>query len=170
MQSQNRTRRSNHQETFSASLYPHGTSELSRALCASAAATFLAASLNVVIRVMEVDALSIRVLVWDRRVLIARRSKTLTKRPDVVNFISEVVYARNAYIRPPAFLRVNSGLSQGNVGVICSDMNPAKATRIWAIKSCSELRKRCPQKPDCGIDVTHEQVSVFKPNSHWLIP
>src|SRR5713226_9346174 len=47
-------------------------------------------------------------------------------------------------------------------------MHPAKAARIPDIEAYSEFGKCRPQETDSGIDIPHEEVSVFKPNSHTI--
>src|SRR5713101_5430445 len=61
----------------------------------------------VTIRVVEVDALPIGVVVWGRRVLIARRVESLTEPLDVINLVSEMVHARHECIGLPTLRRLN---------------------------------------------------------------
>src|SRR5688572_27691366 len=48
-------------------------------------------------------------------------------------------------------------------------MHPPPAAGIVGIEANPEFGKCCPQEADRGIDVPHEEVSVFKPNSHTIV-
>src|SRR4029077_12947556 len=112
------------------------------------------------------DALPIRVIVHRRGLLIARRSEALLQRLDIVHLVSEMVYAWHTGIGLPAFLRLNAGLSQGDIRVVGSDMHPPRAASLSGIEAYSESGKCRLQEADRGVNVPHEQVSVFKSNFH----
>src|SRR6476661_8665892 len=92
----------------------------------------------VTIAIEEVDALPIGVVVHRRGVFIARRFEALMQPLDVIHLVSEVVHARHASIGLPTFLRLNGGLTQGDVSLGGSDMNPSRPLRMSGIEPYSE--------------------------------
>src|SRR5207248_10015971 len=118
----------------------------------------------VAVGVIEIDAFAIRVIVRNSRVLITRCSEPLTHGFNVLDFVSEVIDARQTGVWRPALPRLGVGFSQSDITVIRPDMHPASITGLSVIEAYSEFGKCGLQEAERGIDVSHNEIRVFKPN------
>src|ERR1700745_3154149 len=81
-----------------------------------------------------------------------------------------MIHARLPLIWYPVFFRLLLCRTQSDVCFIRADVYPAASVATLAFAAHLEVRKRSLQESDHPIDVAHNEVRMFEPNSHWSPP
>src|SRR6201997_1664234 len=77
-----------------------------------------------------------------------------------------MIHARLPLIWYPVFFRLLPCRTQSDVGFIRADVYPAASVATLAFAAHLEFRKRRLQELDHPIDVAHNEIRMFEPNSH----
>src|SRR5580700_1532482 len=77
-----------------------------------------------------------------------------------------MIHARLPLIWSPVFFRLLLCRTQSDVGFIGADVYPAASVAALAFAAHLEFRKRSLQESDHPIDVAHNEIRMFEPNSH----
>src|SRR5713101_3502096 len=119
----------------------------------------------VALSIVEVPALSVRMLVGRRGIPVPSRLHSFAQRFHVVYLIGEMIHTRQAPIRRPGFLGLCVRLIQGKIGFIGAYVYPSAAV-TYAFAPHSKLRKRGLQESNHPFDVLYKKVRMFKPDNH----